>query len=74
MLKIDKIYIDKPFYWARRIKKELELLWYKDISRYKVRKLMQIMWIDAIYPKPKTSIANKEHKKYPYLLRNKKNN
>ena len=28
------------------------------------------MGIQAIYPGPRTSISNKEHKKYPYLLRN----
>ena len=72
MSEIDKIYLDKPFYWARRIREELKLLWYKDLTRHKIWKLMKIMWIEAIYPKPKTSIANKEHKKYPYLLRNKK--
>jgi putative transposase len=71
MLEIDKIYLEKPFYWARRIRKELELLWY-NITRYKTTELMKIMWIQAIYPKKKTSIANSEHKKYPYLLRNKK--
>ena len=30
---------------------------------------MWIMGIVAIYPKPKTSIANKEHQKFPYLLK-----
>ena len=27
------------------------------------------MGIEALYPKPKTTLANKEHKKYPYLLK-----
>lgn len=71
MEEIDKIYLEKPFYGARRIVKELELLWYST-SRYKVSQLMKIMWIEAIYPKKKTSIPNKEHGVYPYLLRNKK--
>ena len=31
---------------------------------------MHLMGIIAIYQQPKTTIANKEHKKYPYLLRN----
>ena len=71
MWEIDKIYLEKPFYWARRMRKELELLWY-NTTRHKTAKMMKIMWIEAIYPKKKTSIPNKEHKKYPYLLRNKK--
>ena len=34
----------------------------------RVRRLMRKMGLEAIYPKPKTSIANKQHKTYPYLL------
>ena len=30
---------------------------------------MQKMGLEAIYPKPKTTLATREHKKYPYLLR-----
>ena len=30
---------------------------------------MQVMGLQAIYPRPRTSVANKEHKIYPYLLR-----
>lgn len=69
MEEIDKIYTQYPFYWARRIREELKLLWYKDVTRYQVRELMKVMSIEAIYPKPKTSIPNKEHKVYPYLLK-----
>jgi len=69
MEEIDKIYTLCPFYWARRIRKELELKGYTKVTRHEVSKLMKIMWIEAIYPKKKTSIPNKEHKIYPYLLR-----
>jgi putative transposase len=34
-----------------------------------VKKAMKYMGIVALYPKPKTTIANKEHYKYPYLLK-----
>jgi putative transposase len=34
---------------------------------------MKLMGIIALYPKPKTTIANKEHTKYPYLLKAFKN-
>ena len=72
MEEIDKIYSNLPFYWARRIRKELEILGYNRVTRYKVKELMKIMRIEAIYPKRKTSIPNKDHIKYPYLLRGKK--
>ncbi len=31
---------------------------------------MRLMGLEAIYPKPRLSLANKDHKTYPYLLRN----
>lgn len=31
---------------------------------------MKILWIEALYPKKKTSIPNDQHQKYPYLLKN----
>ncbi len=39
------------------------------VNPKRVRLLMQKMGIQAIYPKRKTSITNKEHKIFPYLLR-----
>ena len=36
----------------------------------RVRRLIRVMGIEAIYPKPNTSRPNKQHKIYPYLLRN----
>ena len=40
-------------------------------SRHKIRRLMRIMGIRAIYQKPNTSKKNNQHKIYPYLLRDK---
>ena len=42
------------------------------INRKKVMRLMRLMGIEAIYPKPKLSKNNPLHKKYPYLLKGKK--
>ena len=38
------------------------------VNHKRVRRLMQIMGIQAIYPKPRLSLSSSEHKKYPYLL------
>lgn len=65
---IDEIYTKRPFYGNRRVTKVLQNDW-EHIGRKKVRKLMQILWVEAIYPKKKTSIPNSQHKKYPYLLK-----
>jgi putative transposase len=43
-----------------------------EINPKRTRRLMEIMGIEAIAPKPKTTVFAKGHKVYPYLLRNMK--
>ena len=38
------------------------------VNRKRVRRLMRLMGLEAIYQKPRTTVPDKEHKKYPYLL------
>ena len=68
---IDKIYTDCPFYGSRKIKKELENHEI-NICRGYVQNLMRDMGLEAIYPRKRliSSKGNKQHKKYPYLLKN----
>lgn len=40
------------------------------VSRKKVQRLMKVLGLETLHPKRKTTIANKKHKIYPYLLRN----
>jgi len=40
------------------------------VNRKRVQRLMRLMGLEAIYPKPKTSRPHPGHKVYPYLLRN----
>ena len=68
MRQIDAQYMETPFFGSRRMREHLRRLGHR-IGRGKVRRLMRKMGISAIYQKPKTTIANKDHKKYPYLLR-----
>lgn len=65
---IDELYTERPFFGVRRITEHLEIPGIV-INHKRVHRLMQIMGIQAIYPKPKTSIPNKQHEKYPYLLK-----
>lgn len=69
MQAIDRIYMAEPTYGSRRIRDELKKLGYK-VGRKRVQRLMRVMDIEPIYPKPRLSISAKQHKKYPYLLRN----
>jgi putative transposase len=68
MKKIDKQYLKTPFYGSRRMAVTLSCNEY-EINRKRIQRLMRIMGIEAIYPKPSTSLRNSEHKIYPYLLR-----
>jgi len=70
MEKIDELYTENPTRGTRRMKGALKKRFGIKIGRIKVRRLMRIMGISAIYPKKNLSISNKNHKKYPYLLRN----
>jgi putative transposase len=65
---LDQQYLKTPFFGARRMREKLLEHGYS-VSRARVRRLMRLMSLDAIYQKPKTSKASKKHKKYPYLLR-----
>ena len=65
---IRDLWLDIPAYGYRRITAELHRRGY-DINHKHVLRLMRDMHIQALYPKPKTSIRNTKHKIYPYLLR-----
>lgn len=65
---INNIYSDFPSYGYRRIHKQLLRDGY-NIGKKFVNKAMKYMGIEALYPKPKTTTANKEHYKYEYLLK-----
>ena len=65
---IDKEYMAHPFYGSRRMVVALQKMGYS-VNRKRVTRLMQLMRIEAIYPRKNLSKANATHKKYPYLLR-----
>ena len=71
MSKLDEIYMECPFYGQRKLCLELHDHGYK-IGRKRVRRLMKIMGIEALVPKPNTSKPNKANHIYPYLLRHHK--
>ncbi len=67
---IDQIHTARPFLGARRIVDALDDDHNQKVNRKRVSRLMKMMGIHAIYPRPKTTQANPRHKVYPYLLRN----
>lgn len=69
MNRIDEIYTKRPFYGSRKIAKEISKKWSFPVNRKRVQRLMRIMGIEAIYPKPNLSRNTKSHPVFPYLLR-----
>ena len=65
---IDEQYMKTPTAGSRTMRTILHRLGYKP-NRKKVQRLMRLMGLEAIYPKPKTSRPHPQHKVYPYLLR-----
>jgi putative transposase len=68
MRRIDEQYLHTPFYGWPRMTAHLRRQGYA-VNGKRVRRLMQRMGLQAIYPKPKTTVAAKDHQIYPYLLR-----
>ncbi|HEY5595694.1 MAG TPA: IS3 family transposase [Candidatus Bipolaricaulota bacterium] len=69
MRRIDELHLKHPFLGARRLARMLQREGF-DVGRRHVGTLMQLMGVEAIYRKKRTSIPGKGHKIYPYLLRN----
>ena len=65
---IDEEYTRTPFYGTRKIVEWLMTQGHT-VNRKRVQRLMGLMGLEAIYQKPRTTVAEKAHKKYPYLLR-----
>ena len=68
MRRIDEMHLERPFYGSRRIRDWLQDEGH-DVNRKRVQRLMRLMGIMAVYPKPRTSRPENGHKIYPYLLR-----
>ena len=66
---IDRQYTDRPFYGSRRVVAWLNLDKGEQVNRKRVQRLMRLMGLEAIHPKPRLSAGDRNHKVYPYLLR-----
>lgn len=68
MRMMDEQYLKKPFMGSRLMAGTLRRKGYS-VGRHRIRRLMRLMGLLAIYPKKKTSQPHPEHKIYPYLLK-----
>jgi putative transposase len=58
---LDEQYVATPFYGSRRMTAELR-------NRKRVQRLMRLMGLEVLGPKPKTSRPSAQNRVYPYLL------
>ena len=67
---IDEQYIETPFYGIDKMTEWLRRQGYQ-VNHKRVRRLMRRMGLEAVYPRRKRglSMPDKEHKVYPYLLK-----
>ncbi len=68
MRRIDELFLKYPFYGSRQMVRQLR----RDgvlTGRHRVRRLMRLMGLQAIYQAPRTSDPHPAHRVYPYLLR-----
>ena len=65
---IDEQYTRRPTFGVEKMRDWLRRKGYW-VNEKRVRRLMRLMGLYAIYPKPRLSQSSTEHKKYPYLLK-----
>lgn len=66
---IDEQYLETPFYGARKMTAWLIEVKKENVNVKRIRRLMRLMGLEAIYAKPRLSLAASGHRIYPYLLR-----
>jgi len=66
---IDQEYTRAPFYGYRKMTARLNNEHGYAVNHKRVARLMGLMGLQAIYPRPRTSLSDQQRQKYPYLLR-----
>ena len=69
MKRIDELHLEHPFLGSRKVSHALRAEG-KQVNRKATQRLMRLMGIESVAPKPNTSKPTPEHPIYPYLLRN----
>jgi putative transposase len=68
MRRIDELFLKYPFYGSRQMVRQLRREGVR-VGRHRVRRLMRLMGLEAIYQAPRTSAPHPAHRVYPYLLK-----
>ena len=68
MRRMDELHMAYPFYGSRQLMRHLRREGVT-AGRHRIRRLMRLMGMEAIYRRPRTSVASPQHRVFPYLLR-----
>ena len=66
---MDELFLSEPYLGSRQMRKRLRRLGY-EVGRHRIRRLMSLMGLSAVYQRPRTSVPHPQNPVYPYLLRN----
>lgn len=69
MARIDRLHTESPFFGSRKLAIVLSTP-KEPVNRKRVQRLMRVMGLETLYCRPKTTVTGRDHKVYPYLLRN----
>ena len=67
---LDEQYTETPFYGVRKMTAWLNQVKKENVNLKRIRRLLRLMGLAAIYPKPRLALSAPGHRVYPYLLRN----
>lgn len=65
---MDELFLEMPYLGSRQMRSRLLRKGYA-VGRHRIRRLMRVMGLRAVYQKPRTSVPHPAHPVYPYLLR-----
>ncbi len=69
MNEIDQQYLESPSYGSRLMTESLIKKGF-EVNRKRISRLMKLMGIEAMYPRPKVKTSHPGYEKFPYLLTN----
>ena len=65
---MDELHTEHPAMGSRQLRDQLRRQGY-NVNRKRVQRLMRLMGLECVYPRPNTSAPHPEHRKFPYHLR-----
>ena len=68
MERLDRWHLEHPFLGSRKLAVLMSSPG-EAVNRKRVRRLMRVMGLECLFPRPKCTVTSRCHKKYPYLLK-----